>query len=66
VVISADRAPESIKDGDNFIITPRRLIVVVLGANQRFAAATELLQSGWKLHEAWVAAGRPSKKGQSL
>lgn len=66
VVISADRAPESIKNGDNYTVTPRRLIVVVLGAAQRFPAASELLQSGWKLHEAWEAAGRPSKKGQAL
>ena len=66
VVISASRAPDSRKEGDTFIVTPRRLIIVVLGADQRFASASQLLESGWKLHQAWEAAGRPSKKGQGL
>lgn len=66
VIISAAKAPESIKQGENFIITPRRLLVVVLGAEQRFPAATALLESGWRLHAAWEAAGRPTKKGQNL
>lgn len=66
VIISASRAPDSRKDGDNYIITPRRLIVVVLGADQRFSTASQLLENGWKRHEAWEAAGRPVKKGQTL
>ena len=66
VIISAARAPESRKEGETFIVTPRRLIVVVLGAEQRFATATQLLESGWKLHQTWEALGRPVKKGQTL
>src|ERR1700677_5092313 len=36
LVISAARAPESVKNGDTYIIPPRRLIVVVLGSTDRF------------------------------
>ena len=60
-VISAERPPESVKQGDGFIITPRRLIVVVLGAVNRFNLAAGLLDRGWQYHQAWVAAGRPDK-----
>lgn len=60
LVVSAARAPESIQEGDKFYITPRRLIVVVLGARARFEAASQLLHSGWQRHEAWVAEGRPT------
>jgi len=66
VIISAARAPESRKEGETFVVTPRRLIVVVLGAQERFATASQLLESGWKHHQAWEAIGRPVKKGQTL
>jgi D-alanyl-D-alanine carboxypeptidase (penicillin-binding protein 5/6) len=66
VIISAAKAPDSRKEGENFIVTPRRLLVVVLGADQRFSAATQLLESGWRLHAAWEAAGRPIKKKETL
>jgi D-alanyl-D-alanine carboxypeptidase len=59
LAISAAKAPESIKQGDQFFVTPRRLEVVVLGSTNRFAEAQNLLQRGWTAHEAWVAAGRP-------
>lgn len=59
VIISAARAPESIQQGSKYIITPRRLIVVVLGAQSRFDIAANLLRRGWQAHESWVAQGRP-------
>jgi D-alanyl-D-alanine carboxypeptidase (penicillin-binding protein 5/6) len=59
LVISAAKAPESIKKGEEFFVTPRRLEVVVLGSQDRYADAQNLLQRGWSAHEAWVAAGRP-------
>lgn len=59
LAISAAKAPESIKQGEQFFVTPRRLEVVVLGSTDRFAEAQSLLQRGWAAHEAWVAAGRP-------
>ncbi len=61
VAISAARPPESRKEGDQFVISPRRLNVVVLGSTDRFAVARQLLSHGWSLYEQWTAAGRPVK-----
>jgi D-alanyl-D-alanine carboxypeptidase (penicillin-binding protein 5/6) len=59
LIISAAKAPESVQKGDTHLITPRRINVVVLGSNDRFNEAANLLARGWQLHEAWAAAGRP-------
>lgn len=61
VIISAARPPESRQEGEQHIITPRRLNVVVLASANRFTFANELLQRGWQRYDAWAAAGRPSK-----
>lgn len=63
VVISAARAPESVQNPDgSFTITPRRLIVVVLGSTNRFSDANQLLNYGWNLYDDWAAKGRPLEK----
>lgn len=63
VVLSAARAPESVQIGDGqYNITPRRLIVVVLGSNDRFNDAKQLLNNGWNLYDEWAAKGRPLEK----
>jgi serine-type D-Ala-D-Ala carboxypeptidase (penicillin-binding protein 5/6) len=59
VIISAARPPESRQEGEQHFITPRRIIVVVLGAAERFGTARSLLASGWQKYDAWAAAGRP-------
>ncbi len=59
VVISAAKPPDSKQVGDEHIIVPRRLTVVVLGAQSRFAVAKSLLARGWSLLDQWAAAGRP-------
>jgi D-alanyl-D-alanine carboxypeptidase len=61
VIISAARPPESRQEGDAHIITPRRINVVVLGTTNRFNTAAQLLDRGWRLYDAWAAAGRPMK-----
>ena len=61
VVISAARAPESVQQGENYIITPRRIVVVVLGSDRRFDVAHQLLLSGWQTYDQWAAAGRPMR-----
>lgn len=61
LVISAARSPEVKKDGETFYITPQRLEVVVLGSENRFAEASQLLKQGWQLFESWVAEGRPEQ-----
>jgi D-alanyl-D-alanine carboxypeptidase (penicillin-binding protein 5/6) len=63
VILTAARPPESIQQGDKYLITPRRLLVVVLGAASRFDAGRQLLQSGWQAYDRWAAAGRPGKRG---
>ena len=64
IIVSAARAPESRQQGDEHIITPRRLNVVVLGSADRFNVASGLLQRGWRLYDSWAAAGRPTKGWQ--
>ena len=63
VVISAARSPESQQNPDgSFTVTARRLVVVVLGAGNRFDSALGLLNGGWTLYDQWAAAGRPLGK----
>jgi D-alanyl-D-alanine carboxypeptidase (penicillin-binding protein 5/6) len=61
VILSAARPPESIQQGENYIITPRRLVVVVLGSVNRFDEGHQLMQSGWAAYDQWSAKGRPMK-----
>jgi D-alanyl-D-alanine carboxypeptidase (penicillin-binding protein 5/6) len=58
VIVSAARPPESVQQGESYIITPRRLMVVVLGSDSRFDAAHRLLLSGWQAYDQWAAGGR--------
>jgi D-alanyl-D-alanine carboxypeptidase (penicillin-binding protein 5/6) len=61
VIISSAKPPISVQNGDQVIVTPRRLNVVVLGSDDRFGVASGLLQRGWQLYDQWAAAGRPKK-----
>jgi D-alanyl-D-alanine carboxypeptidase len=61
VIISASKPPISVQNGDQVMVTPRRLSVVVLGSSDRFNVASGLLQRGWELYDQWAAAGRPQK-----
>jgi D-alanyl-D-alanine carboxypeptidase (penicillin-binding protein 5/6) len=63
VILSAARPPESVQQGETYIITPRRLIVVVLGSENRFDTAYQLLETGWRAYDEWAAAGRPLRGG---
>ena len=60
IIISSQRDPEVTQQGGTTLVTPRRLNVVVLGATDRIAAATQLLSRGWTLYDQWAAAGRPT------
>ena len=44
--------------------TPRRLIVIVLNSPERFGHTRSLLQQGWSLYDAWLAADAPVKEPQ--
>ncbi len=61
VIVSAAHAPDSRQQGEQVIISPRRLNVVVLGAADRFNLARQLLARGWHLYDEWATAGRPTK-----
>ncbi|HEY3663848.1 MAG TPA: serine hydrolase [Chthoniobacterales bacterium] len=66
LVISAARPSEVVQQGTTTLVTPRRLIVVVLGSPNRFGEGAALLARGWSLYDSWAAAGRPMDKGEVL
>jgi D-alanyl-D-alanine carboxypeptidase (penicillin-binding protein 5/6) len=66
LILSADRPPESQRDGDSVTITPRRITVVLLGSEDRFGDGLALMRKGWTLYDAWAAEGRLIKKGNAL
>ena len=66
VILSADRQPEVVQEGQMTTVYPRRLIVVVLGSTNRFDEASQLLAGGWQLYDQWAAAGRLSTPDKLL
>jgi serine-type D-Ala-D-Ala carboxypeptidase (penicillin-binding protein 5/6) len=59
LIISAPRPATVVKRADgSTLVVPHRLVVVVLGAADRFNQAQQLLQQGWASYDAWHAAGR--------
>lgn len=65
LVLSSHREAEIRKEGTTTYVTPRHLIVVVLGSTDRFGEGAGLLARGWQLYDQWAAGGRkidPSKK----
>lgn len=66
LVLSAARSPEVVQQGAGSLITPRRLIVVLLASSDRFGEGEALLSRGWALYDRWAAAGRPLDPKQVL
>lgn len=66
VILSSERKPEVTRSGSTVYVTPRRLIVVVLGSRDRFAEGSALLRRGWSLYGQWAADGRKVKSNTSL
>jgi D-alanyl-D-alanine carboxypeptidase len=66
IILSADRAPESRREGETVFVTPRRIIVVLLGSSDRSGEGISFIRRGWQLYDEWAAKGRPIKKGESL
>ena len=60
LILSADRQPEVVQEGQTTQVFPRRLIVVILGSTARFNEGAQMLASGWQLYDQWAAAGRLS------
>ena len=58
LILSAHREAEIQKQGEHTKVTPRNLIIVMLGSANRFAEGGQLLARGWELYDQWAAAGR--------
>lgn len=58
LILSANRESQVTKDGSRTIVTPRHLIIVILGSTDRFGEGAQLLARGWQLYDQWAAAGR--------
>lgn len=59
LILSADLEPEVTRDDSTTYVTPRRLIVVLLGSSDRFGRGLALTRQGWRVYNEWVAEGRP-------
>ena len=66
VILSSERKPEVQRDGATVYVTPRRVIVVILGSRDRFGEGAALLNQGWGLYDQWAAAGRKVKGSPAL
>jgi len=66
LILSADRPPESRREGEKVFITPRRIIVVLLRSPDRFGEGSALIRQGWSLYDNWAAKGRKTSKGDSI
>lgn len=66
LVITAARDSLVSQEGARTLVTPRRLIVVVLGAPDRFRDAARLLTQGEDLYDQWLAQGAPENTKQKL
>lgn len=66
LILSADRSPESRREGETVFVTPRRIIVVLLRSQNRFAEGALLMKHGWDLYDTWASRGRKTTKSQAL
>ncbi|MBX9578209.1 MAG: serine hydrolase [Chthoniobacterales bacterium] len=66
IVLTSARDPEVKKEGNTVYTTPRRIIVVILGSNNRATEGTALNQHGWDLYYAWAGRGRPTRSSRFL
>ncbi len=63
IVLSADRDPLVVEAaGGGKVAVPRRVIVVLLGSNDRFSEGLSMMRHAWDLYGRWVAQGRPVSK----
>jgi serine-type D-Ala-D-Ala carboxypeptidase (penicillin-binding protein 5/6) len=58
LVLSVNREPELLKQGQMITVFPRHLIVVLLGSTNRFGEGAGLVERGWRLYDQWAASGR--------
>jgi D-alanyl-D-alanine carboxypeptidase len=67
LVLSAQKKPIVIQiSKDNHQVYPRRLVVVVLASNNRFAEGRAFMNEGWARYDAWSHAGRQINDSSEL
>ena len=66
LIVSAARDPIVKMEGTTSQITPRRVIVVILGSTDRFGEGAALIERGTTLYDQWAASGYPSDPKQGL
>jgi D-alanyl-D-alanine carboxypeptidase (penicillin-binding protein 5/6) len=67
LILSASRKPVVVRIAeDNHEVFPRRLVAVLLGAQDRFGQGLGLLDEGWARYDQWAAAGRPIRESSEL
>jgi serine-type D-Ala-D-Ala carboxypeptidase (penicillin-binding protein 5/6) len=66
LILSAERRPEVQRQGETVYVTPRRIVIVVLGSQDRFVEGMALVRQGWGLYDQWAAEGRKIKKNEAL
>ncbi len=67
LILSAQREAEVIQRGpSSATITPRHIIIVLLGSSDRFGEGRGLLTQGWQLYDQWAAAGRVVEPKKAL
>jgi len=66
LILSAHRESEIQKEGERARVTPRNLIIVMLGSANRFTEGGQLLSRGWQLYDQWAASGRMVNPNKTL
>ena len=66
LILSTERRPEVQRQGEGVQVTPRRIVIVLLGSPERFGEGMALVRQGWGLYDQWAAEGRKIKKNQAL
>lgn len=67
LIITSPRPSTVVKTPDgSTAVTQHRLVVVTLGATERFSQSWQLFNDGWAAYFRWRAAGSPAAAGQSL
>lgn len=65
-ILSSEKKPEVTRQGETVYVTPRRLIVVLLGSRDRATDGRVLTGRGWNLYEQWAAGGRKAPSNKAL
>jgi len=66
LILSSERRPEVQRQGETVFVTPRRIVIVLLGSRDRFGEGIALARQGWGLYDQWTAEGRQIKKNEAL